>query len=125
MAVNEQRRRSEWGFTLVELMVVALIIGILVTVAFPVFTRAQNLVRERTCQASLRTIDGAIGQWRADGTANDAAALEGEEPFGVLENTDGRKYLKSQPHCPSDGSAYRIESGRAVCNRADGPAHTY
>ncbi len=89
MTVSEQLRRSESGFTLVELMVVVLIVGILVTVAFPVFTAAQNLARERACQANLRTIDGAIEQWQADAVANDAAALEGAEPFDVLENAVG------------------------------------
>jgi len=125
MTASEHCRRSEPGFTLVELMVVVLIIGILVAVATPVFTRAQGLARERTCQANLRTIDGAIQQWRADAVANDPAALEGAEPFAVLENAVGMKYLHGEPHCPSDGSAYTIEGGRAVCTRTSGPAHTY
>ncbi len=58
--------RSEAGFTLIELMVVILIIGILVAIAVPVFFRARGNAENRSCQDNLRTIDGAIMQYDAE-----------------------------------------------------------
>jgi len=52
--------RKDEGFTLVELMVVVLIIGILVAIAVPVFLNASANAQAKSCQANQRTINGAI-----------------------------------------------------------------
>jgi|Deesub1362A_J573_1020465.scaffolds.fasta_scaffold00811_18 type IV pilus assembly protein PilA len=91
--------RKEKGFTLIELMIVVLIIAILVAIAVPVFNIARENAWRRTCQANLRTIDGAIQTYYASyesfpsgftGTLNSSHQL-------IQGN-----FLKAAPKCPKD-----------------------
>ena len=92
--------KREKGFTLIELMVVVLIIAILVAIAVPVFNVARSAAQRRTCQANLRTLDGAVQTYNAD---NDAW------PVSIAVMVD--EYVKTAPQCPTDDAAYTFATG--------------
>ena len=101
--------RNEKGFTLIELMVVVLIIGILVAIAVPVFVNTSNNAKTRSCQANLRTLDGAIQTYGAD-AQTDPSALSDLVPT----------YLKKVPSCPvNSGHTYGL-----IAANAAGPAQS-
>ena len=91
--------RKDEGFTLVELMVVVLIIGILVAIAIPVFNAASASARLSTCKANQRTIEGSVQQYLAADPANTWAA---GSPDGILVPD----YIKKAPTCPASKKGY-------------------
>lgn len=52
--MGRQVRLGEEGFTLIELMVVVLILGILITIALPTFMGARQRADQRAAQSSVR-----------------------------------------------------------------------
>jgi prepilin-type N-terminal cleavage/methylation domain-containing protein len=53
-------RKNKKGFTLVELMVVVVIIGILTAIAIPVYNSVTQNAKIKTSLANQRSIDSAI-----------------------------------------------------------------
>jgi len=89
------------GFTLVEMMIVVLIIGILVSIALPNFMRARENARLRTCVANMKEIQGAIEVWAME---TRAAANTPVSSFPTPADLVTLGYLRSLPRCPSNGT---------------------
>ena len=77
-----QRRRSEKGFTLVELMVTILILGILVGIVVMTMHIAKDKAEEATCKSNLKILFSAIQQYY---TLHGGLAYPGENPYPVSD----------------------------------------
>ncbi|HYB69412.1 MAG TPA: prepilin-type N-terminal cleavage/methylation domain-containing protein [Candidatus Bathyarchaeia archaeon] len=60
-----KERRNESGFTLVELMVVVAVIGVLATIAIPLYSNIQARARLAKAQADSRTLASAVSIYGA------------------------------------------------------------
>ncbi|ENM5906330.1 type II secretion system protein [Vibrio mimicus] len=72
--------KRQGGFTLIELVVVIVILGILAVTAAPRFLNLQNDAREASLQGLKGAIDGAAG------IVYGKSAIEGEESQAKTEN---------------------------------------
>ena len=105
-------RKKDEGFTLVELMVVVLIIGILIAIAIPVFQAARSRAERNSCFSNQRMIEGAVQTYYAS-TETTPANIAAMVP----------NYIKETPFCPTtdvnytiDGNGDVFEGGVAGCS---------
>ncbi|MDX1933702.1 MAG: prepilin-type N-terminal cleavage/methylation domain-containing protein [Capsulimonadales bacterium] len=95
---SRSAKQGRTAFTLIEIMIVVLVIGVLLSIATPNFVRARQKSRRNACIANLMQIRAAKQQW----------ALEMRRP-GTATPTDAdlfgdALYLRRKPACPSGGT---------------------
>jgi len=108
-AILSRRLAPGDGFTLVELTVVVLILGILVTMAVPVYRQSELAAQRKSCEANQRTISGAAQLVISDGDDYSSASAGefdsgGSGWYAIL--VPG--WIKSAPTCPTGGTLYYL-----------------
>ena len=96
-------KRTKKGFTLIEILIVVLIIGILLAIAIPNFMRARATSRTKACVSNMRQIDSAKQQWAMD---TNAVGTDTPAAGEVLTYLSGG----AMPTCPEGATAYVLDT---------------
>jgi|YNPBryBLVA2012_1023415.scaffolds.fasta_scaffold80337_1 prepilin-type N-terminal cleavage/methylation domain-containing protein len=87
--------RRGGGFTLLEMSIVVLVLGILMAIAIPNWIRAQQRSHIQSCMANLRQIEQAKERYAIEYRRPNDAPVAWSDLLPA--------YLKQQPECPSGG----------------------
>ena len=96
-------RKNKKGFTLIELMVVVVIIGILTAIAIPVYGAITANAKKSACQANQRTIDSAVMMYLSANPNKTYADID--------DINDISAYLKAIPKDCEICGAYAMTDG--------------
>jgi len=104
--------KSTKAFTLVELILVILIIGILAGIVIPRITYTTQSAKEEACKANKAAINAQVELYYQ---------LEGSWPANDLSDigADNDYFPDGIPTCPVDSTAYALDAN----NRVDGHDH--
>lgn len=93
------RLERDSGFTLSELVVVVLILGILLVVVIPVLVSVSDHAAQKTCFGNQRQLEGVAMVWANEPGHDDMSVID-----GVCTGTNPlitEEYLPHVPRCPS------------------------
>lgn len=126
-ASRKPGRRFSWGFTLIELMVVMVIIALLLTIAVPRYFDHIDRAREVTLQESLNVMRDAIDKYYGDTgkypqTLDELVTRRYLRRIPVDPLTDSSKtWIVVPPPLPAPAGVYDVHSGAPGKGRAGTP----
>jgi type IV pilus assembly protein PilE len=119
------RRRAESGFTLIELMIVVVVLGLLAAVAMPSFLESVRKSRRADAFTALSAVQQAQERWRSNNAAYTAeltAAPTATPPgLGLPATSGGGRYTITLANTSATGYEVRAEAVSGTSQAADTP----
>jgi len=103
--------KTNKAFTLIEVLVVATIIGLLTTIGVVTYQQATKKGRDGKRKSDLSQIQGALEIYRNDSTSYPATI-----PFGTTWTVSGNTYMRKVPDDPKSGYSYNYNSDGTTYN---------
>lgn len=102
-----KRIQSKKGFTLVEIMIVVVIIGLLAAMAIPAFQKVRASSQDKAVLNNLRQLGSAADQYFLEHGVSEVA-------FTALVGTESQKYIKSIQTVAGETYDATIKQGAGV-----------
>ena len=107
-----RKARNLKGFTIMELMIVIVIIGILIAIAVPAYNNFTARAREAACRSNMRTLESADGMYFAETGSHATTAAYTTELDDYLDNV-------ADILCPDSGDYEFDVDGNVTCTEHD------
>ena len=100
--MSERSRTRRKRFTLLELLIVAVVLGVMAAVVIPRFAVSAAEAKKSTCAQNVATINAQIERWyfeKGSWPANDLNDIEADPEY----------FPDGEARCPVDGSEYKLD----------------